>query len=66
MTRGANHRPDHYSALYLALRAIFQATGSFRQVVAACCRAQRELAAEHSAIVRSQGWIVGKADNPHT
>ncbi len=51
--------------LALALADIFAERGKFADVVKACCAAQRELAARHRSWVATQGWIVGKADDPH-
>jgi hypothetical protein len=47
-----------------ALRVIGKQTGRFGDIVSACCKAQRALAAENSAACFSQGWIVGKAEDP--
>jgi hypothetical protein len=54
-----------YAQLHDALQNIFAITGSFKSVVRACCHAQRMLASRNRDLVRAQGWIVGKVDNPH-
>jgi hypothetical protein len=59
---------DARARLAQALADIFEEHWKFADVVRACCAAQRELAARprYRESVILQGWIVGKADNPHT
>lgn len=64
---GALLREKPRAVLFAAMKAIFHVNGNFREVVEACCDAQRKLASQdgYRESIRRQGWIVGKpADDP--
>lgn len=55
------------AALLQALEDVFAENWKWVDVVRAVCWAQRELAGrpKYRQVIALQGWIIGKADDPH-